>query len=355
MLYRRVRVLDQSLVLTTEQALSFARLALDGIQREYPHVGIYVINGPNDLPLGSPRALHPAFYGCYDWHSAVHSHWMLVRLLRVMPALPLAPEIRAALAENLSAENLSGELSYLQHPGRRTFERTYGWAWLLKLAEELHSWNDPHGKEWAGNLQPLAELFVARYLEFLPRQRYPIRVGTHANTAFGFALAWDYAHTVGHAELEGLIQERSQTYFGADQACPAAWEPGGNDFLSPCLIEADLMRRILPPDSFRDWLAGFLPGLSDSEPVSLFAPINLTDHTDPQIVHLDGLNLSRAWCMLHIASSLQADERAHTVLLEAARRHVEAALPHISSGDYMGEHWLASFAVYLLSDADGRQ
>lgn len=333
--------------LDVEQGAHFAELALKGICREYPNKLDHVINDAADVR--TPRQIHPAFYGCFDWHSSVHGHWMLVRLLRLLPALPNAPEIRAALAANLAAGNLQAERSYLDQPNRRSFERTYGWAWLLKLAEELHAWDDPQGREWSRDIQPLAGSFVERYLDFLPKQTYPIRTGTHPNTAFGLAFALDYARMVGHDELESLIVERGRMYFLADVDCPAAWEPGGNDFLSPCLVEADLMRRVLPPAEFRTWLARFLPGLPGGEPATLFHPALVTDRTDPQIVHLDGLNLSRAWCMRNIASALSAEDPARRVLTEAAGRHEHASLPHLASGDYMGEHWLASFAVYLLS------
>ena len=325
------------------------RLALKGIKQEYPNSPAYSLNGPEDLQ--GPRTVHPAFYGCYDWHSSVHSHWMLVYLLRTLPGLPEAQEIRAALAENLTAENLRVETTYIEQPNRQSFERMYGWAWLLKLAEELLIWDDPDGKEWSRNLQPLADAFVKRYLDFLPRQTYPIRAGTHSNTAFGLTFALDYARATAHSELESLIVQRSLAYFSEDRDCPAAWEPAGNDFLSPCLAEADLMRRVLPTVEFRQWIEGFLPGLGEGKPESLFMPATVSDRTDPQIVHLDGLNLSRAWCMLGILRLFGPDDPAYRVLGEAAHRHTQAALPYIASGDYMGEHWLASFAVYLVSVA----
>ncbi len=339
--------MSDSLRLTPEQASEFAKLALKGIQQEYPNSPGYVLNGPTDMQR--PRAVHPAFYGCFDWHSAVHSHWMLVRLLRTVPDIERAAKIREALGENLSAENLLKEKSYIEQPNRRSFERMYGWAWLLKLAEELSLWDDRDGKEWARNLEPLAGAFVQRYLDFLPHQTYPIRAGTHPNTAFGLTFALDYARSTGQAELERVIVESSFGYFEGDKNAPADWEPGGSDFLSPSLVEADLMRRVLPSGEFGEWLTTFLPGLSEGKPTNLFIPATVTDRTDPQIVHLDGLNLSRAWCMLGIASSLTPGDPAHKVLLEAANRHAQAALPHITSGDYMGEHWLASFAVYMLS------
>ena len=335
------------LQLTTEQASHFARLALAGITREYPNAPGVVMNGPGDAL--APRVLHPAFYGCFDWHSSVHSHWMLVRLLRLFPKLPEAGEIRSAVSNNLTAESILAEKAYLEQPNRRSFERTYGWAWLLKLAEELDGWDDPDGSAWRANLQPLAEVFVQRYLDFLPRQTYPIRVGTHPNTAFGLAFALDYARTVGRGDLEELIIERSRHYFAIDENYPASWEPNGNDFFSPSLIEADLMRRVLPAADFAEWLGCFLPDLSDGRPETLLQPAIVADRSDPQIVHLDGLNLSRAWCMNGIASALPKEDGVRSLLHDAAARHAAESLPHVASGDYMGEHWLASFAVYLLS------
>ena len=336
--------------LTPERASSFARMALAGIQREYPNKLDHVINGAEDLR--SPRELHPAFYGCFDWHSAVHSHWMLVRLLRLLPDLPEAPEIRTALNENLSEENLLVEAKYLAQPNRRSFERTYGWTWLLKLADELHTWEDPDGRRWSRYIEPLAGVFVERYLEFLPKQTYPIRTGTHPNTAFGLVFALDYARTTGHSGLESLIARRSLDYFSGDTDCPASMEPSGADFLSPCLIEADLMRRVLPSEQFSTWLRRFLPRLAAREPSNLFTPATVTDRTDPQIVHLDGLNLSRAWCMRNIATVLAPDDPIYRVLAQSADDHAGASLPNIASGDYMGEHWLASFAVLMLSPTE---
>jgi hypothetical protein len=333
--------------ITHEQASHFAQLALNGIHREYPNKLDHVLNGDHDLR--SPRALHPAFYGCFDWHSSVHGHWMLVRLLRLLPDWADALQVRAALARNLTRENLHAELDYLQGPNRRSFERTYGWAWLLKLAEELQTWDDPRGQEWAGDLQPLAEAFADLYLTFLPKQTYPIRVGTHPNTAFGIAFALDYARTMHDAALESLLVERSMHYFSNDETAPARWEPNGNDFFSPSLVEADLMRRVLAPADFAGWFSRFLPDVAQGEPANLLAPAHVSDRTDPQIVHLDGLNLTRAWCMNGVASALPAGDPARPILLASAEQHAQASLPHIASGDYMGEHWLASFAVYLLT------
>jgi hypothetical protein len=330
-----------------EQASAFARLALKALSKEYPNKPGDVLNSDKDLK--SPRELHPAFYGSFDWHSSVHGHWLLVRLLRLFPDLPERKEARAVLAEHLTARNLQTEADYFDRPNAQSFERPYGWAWLLKLAEELHGWDDADARAWSKNLRPLADVIVKRYLAYFPKQTYPIRSGVHPNTAFGLAFALDYARAVGHKELRELIEERARTYFGKDAAAPASWEPDGADFFSPSLMEADLMRRVLPPAEFRDWLRRFLPDLARGEPKSLLAPATVSDRSDPQLVHLDGLNLSRAWCQRHIAAALPRDEAARRVLTEAADRHAEAALRHVASGDYAGEHWLASFAVYLLS------
>jgi hypothetical protein len=334
--------------LTSEQASSFAQQAIKAIEREYPNKPEHVMNAEADV-LG-PKALHPAFYGSFDWHSSVHGHWMLVRLLRLFPDLPEQKQIRAVLANHLTAKNLQVEADYFTKPNRQSFERTYGWAWLLKLAEELYFWDDPDARQWSANMRPLADAIEARYITFLPKETYPIRTGLHPNTAFGLSLALDYARAVNHKPLSDVIEERSRSYFAADADIPAAWEPGGTDFLSPSLIEADLMRRVMPPTEFRTWLARFLPGLPRGEPKVLFTPAIVTDRTDPQLVHLDGVNLSRAWCMRSIAAALPKDDPARKVLADSAARHAEAALRHVASGDYVGEHWLASFAVYLLTE-----
>jgi Protein of unknown function (DUF2891) len=340
-------VAAQEIGMTPQQASVFAKLALKGLQKEYPNKPGHVLN--DDADSKTPKTLHPAFYGSYDWHSSVHGHWMLVRLLRRFPDLPEKKQIRAVLAEHLTAKNLKVEADYFNQPNRQSFERTYGWAWLLKLAEELHGWDDADAKKWSKNLQLLTDTLVARYIAFLPKQTYPIRSGVHPNTAFGLAFALDYAHTMKHKALRELLEERSRTYYAKDADAPARWEPDGADFFSPSLMEADLMRRVLPAEEYRAWLKRYLPGIAKGEPKSLFAPATVTDRGDPQIVHLDGLNLSRAWCMRGIASALAKNDPARKVLTESAALHTEAALKHVASGDYAGEHWLASFAVYLLT------
>ncbi len=333
--------------LTQTQASHLADLALKGICKEYPNKPDHVLNHPGDVR--DPRSLHPAFYGCFDWHSAVHGHWMLVRLLRLFPELPEGKAARSRMSGNLTAGNLAAEAAYLNAPNRQSFERMYGWAWLLKLAEELHDWEDEDGRRWFGSLRPLTEAIVARIMDFLPRQRYPIRTGVHPNTAFGLAFALDFARRCVVYPLEQLVSERALTYYQADTDYPASWEPGGEDFFSPSLMEADLMRRVLPSAQFRVWLHKFIPGLSQGRPQSLLDPAVVTDRHDPKLVHLDGLNLSRAWCMRSIASSLPEEDPARPVLLASSIRHTDVALEYVASGDYLGEHWLATFAVYLLS------
>ncbi len=338
---------NDQLSLTQTEASHFAGLAMKCIQKEYPNKLDHVNNDADDVR--SPRAMHGAFYGCFDWHSSVHGHWMLVHVLRLFPGLPEAREIRAALNANLDAKNISGEVAYLGQANRASFERTYGWAWLLKLAEELHGWNDEDGRRWSQNLQPLADALAEKYLSFLPKQTYPIRTGVHPNTAFGLAFALDYARAVGNQKLADLIVERSRTYYANDRNYPAAWEPGGEDFFSPALIEADLMRRVMSQTEFAGWFRRFLPGTTRGEPKALLQPAIVTDRTDPKLVHLDGLNLSRAWCMRSIAMALPRNDPARRVLVRSALAHAQVTLPHVSSGNYEGEHWLASFAVYLLT------
>ena len=339
--------------LTQAQASHFAQLALKCITREYPNKPDHVANDAQDVQ--SPRTLHPAFYGCFDWHSSVHGHWMLVRLLKLFPNLPEAGEIRKALDANLNAENILAETAYLKQKNRQSFERTYGWAWLLKLAEELSSSSDAQTKAWSRNLQPLVDVLVDSYVLFLPKQTYPIRTGVHPNTAFGLAFAFDHAKTTGNQKLEAIIAERSRTYFGNDRNYPGSWEPGGEDFFSPALLEADLMRRVLSQAEFRQWFDRFLPQLASGIPASLMEPATVTDRTDPKLVHLDGLNLSRAWCMSNIANALPQTDPARKVLIKAARTHLSDALVHVASGDYAGEHWLASFAVYAHSKPQTRR
>jgi hypothetical protein len=314
----------------------FAKLVLSCVRREFPYQPAHVVQRPADLRR--PRELHPAFYGCYDWHSAVHGHWLLVHLARHIPGLKEAAAIRRVLDEHLSARNLKVEAAYLKkHPG---FERPYGWAWLLKLAHELTGWDD----RLSANLQPLVEVIERQYLQWLPRQTYPIRSGTHTNTAFGLTFALDYARSRGRTVLENTILEKAKRYYAADRDYPAAWEPGGNDFFSPALVEADLMRRVLAPAAFPKWFVEFLPEI----PPSLSTPAKVSDRSDGQLAHLDGLNLSRAWGFFNLSTVVP---QRKNILLQAAKKHLRAGLRHVASGSYAGEHWLASFAACALSAA----
>ncbi|MDP5170663.1 MAG: DUF2891 domain-containing protein [Bacteroidia bacterium] len=334
-----------SLSLTEAGASHLAELAFRCVGQEYPNKISHVLDDSTDI--GSPSALHPAFYGCFDWHSSVHGHWMLVRLLKEFPSLPEAAEIRAAIDENLQPDKILAEVAYLESKNRKSFERMYGWAWLLKLAEELHSWDDAQGQRWAGAVQPLADHIETLYIDFLPRQTYPIRTGEHPNTAFGLSFAWDYALAMNRTALQAAIREAAFRYYALDADCPGSYEPGGADFLSPCLEEANLMQRILTPEAFSEWFSRFLPTL----PGSLRQPAVVSDRTDGKLVHLDGLNLSRAWCLMSIAAHLPETDPRKQALRQIAATHIEVTLPNIASGGYEGEHWLASFAVYALSVA----
>ncbi len=333
--------------LNRETAEGFASMALRCIEKEFPNKPSNVMDGKQDI-LG-PQEMHPAFYGCFDWHSSVHGHWMLVRLLKQFPKLQQATSVRQALSRNLTSDNLLKETAYFQQKSNKSFERTYGWAWLLKLAEELEGWDDADGKIWRQHIRPLEQEIVANYLDFLPKQTYPIRTGVHPNTAFGIAFGIDYARKAKNSQLEALLVKRALDYFAADTACPATWEPGGEDFFSPCLLEADLMRRILPPGQFATWFDHFLPQIVNNEAPNLLTPATVTDRSDGKLVHLDGLNLSRAWCMKHIADALPSNHKARQILIRSSSVHTADALSNIHSGDYSGEHWLASFATYLLT------
>ncbi|MFK7923314.1 MAG: DUF2891 domain-containing protein [Bacteroidia bacterium] len=340
----------QLLSLTEAGASHFAKLALKCVQQEYPNKLSHVMNDSSEVQ--SPQTLHPAFYGCFDWHSSVHGHWMLVRLLKRFPDMPEAQQIRQKLAANLTADNITAEVAYLHQPNRKSFERTYGWVWLLKLADELQSWDDEQGQIWSTNLIPLADEIVTRYLDFLPRLNYPVRSGEHPNTAFGLTFTYDYALNTNNIALTQLIESTALRFYANDKNCPLDYEPGGSDFLSPCLEEADLMWRILPQEDYVAWLGEFLPGIPDNPPVSIQAPASVSDRSDGKLVHLDGLNLSRAWCMQQIAEALPANDPSRKWLMKQAKEHINITLPHIASGGYEGEHWLASFAVYALSVAD---
>ena len=330
-------------VLTPELAGNLARIALGHVVREYPNKLDHILTGPADL-LG-PRALHPLFHGSLDWHSCVHGYWLLARIRRRFPELPISREIGQLFAAQFTRENIAGELAYLHGAMRDGFERPYGWAWLLMLAAELSR----GGGGEAAVLRPLTEAFVGRFLAFLPRATYPIRAGTHASTAFALALALEYADAAPHPELAATAREKAEAWYGGDADCQA-WEPSGEDFLSSALIEAECMRRALPADAFAPWLDRFLPRLARGEPATLFRPATVSDRSDGKIVHLEGLNLSRAWCWRSLAATFAPGDPRRDGAVAAARAHLDASLPNVS-GDYMGEHWLASFALLALDAA----
>jgi len=334
--------MKDDLMLTSDSASRFASLALDCMYREYPNKLNQVLDNPGQLR--PPAALHPAFFGCFDWHSSVHGHWMLVRLLKEFPDLSERQQIIEGISRSLSAENISGEIAYFEKASA-SWERTYGWAWLLQLANEIESWDAPVARQWATTLQPLAELVRDRYIEFLPRQEYPIRTGVHPNTAFGLSFAFDYARTTADSTLMDAVVTAANRYYAADRNCPLSWEPSGEDFLSPCFEEAALMARILPAANYQEWLAAFLPVLSNP---GALVPANVSDRSDPKIVHLDGLNLSRAWNLYVIAGELD-EQPISGQLRDMAAEHLAASLPHITSEHYEGSHWLGSFAIYALT------
>jgi hypothetical protein len=330
-------------------AARFANLALGCVHLEYPNKLAHTL--ASDADARPPRLLTPAFYGCYDWHSSVHGHWLLVRLARQFPQAPFAAQARAALARSLTAGNVAGEVVYLQTPGRASFERPYGLAWLLMLAAELRQWDDPQARQWVAILQPLEREAAARLSTWLPKLHYPIRVGEHSQTAFAFGLVHDWSRVAGDAAMRTLIERRARAFYGDDRNCPLDYEPSGEDFLSPCLAEADLMRRVLAPSGYAQWLRTFLPGIPQGPQARWLEPGVVTDRSDPKLAHIDGLNLSRAWMLQGIASGLPPRDRRIAALEAAARAHAAAALPAVTGEHYEGGHWLGTFAVYLTSSA----
>ncbi len=337
--------------MTDAQVAAFARLALAGIGTEYPNKPSQVMVGPESVL--SPRELHPAFYGSFDWHSSVHGHWMLLRLLRLYPQSSVADEIGAALAEHLAADVLEAEAEHFRQEHNKSFERMYGWAWLYRLAMELEAWDDPRGDEWGENLRPLREVIVGRTKDYLPNLSWPIRTGVHPNSAFALGQTLDFARLMGDRELEQLVIQKSHEFYIADRAYPVAYEPSGQDFFSAGLAEADLMRRVLDAGAFGEWLDQFFPTLGSGELGNLLMPAVVSDVTDGKIVHLAGLNLHRAWTMRSIAAVLPEGDARRKVLEASAEAHMEAGLAYVFSGHYEGEHWLATFAVYGLTDVDG--
>lgn len=331
-------------VLNLEEANRLSQLPLKCMEIEYPNKLGQTLGGDEDLL--SPKTLHPAFYGCFDWHSAVHGHWSLVKLLKMFPDIDDAEAIKQRLLNSMSKENIITEVAFFEGEHNKSFERTYGWAWVLKLAEEVHSWDAPEARILEANLQPLTDLMVAKYLDFLPKLNYPIRSGEHPNTAFGLSFAYDYAVALNQTELKTLIEKRSRDFYFNDTDCPLTWEPSGFDFLSPCLEEAALMKRILSVEEFKIWLDSFMPHLKD--PNFNWEPGKVTDRTDGKLVHLDGVNFSRAWSLNKIAEGLA--EYNH--LKNMANHHINYSLPSIVGDSYEGGHWLGTFAIYALNSVE---
>jgi hypothetical protein len=326
----------------------FADLALSCVSREYPNKIAHTLESDEDAK--PPRLLTPVFFGCYDWHSSVHGHWLLARLARRFPGGPFGGPARAALRASFTPEKVAGEVDYLAGKGRSTFERPYGLAWLLRLGAELRNWDDPEARAWATALAPLERAAASRLAEWLPKLAYPIREGEHAQTAFAFGLVLDWARVAHDATMERLVMAKTRDLYSKDRACPLAYEPSGQDFLSPCLAEADLMRRILAPPAFASWLRRFLPGIPRGG--SSWLPVaTVTDPSDGKLAHLDGLNLSRAWMLDGIAASLPEADPRLPALRSAAAAHKESGLAAVTGAHYEGGHWLGTFAVYLVTGA----
>jgi hypothetical protein len=332
-------------------AARFAALALKCLHEEYPNHLSHTLS--SDADVKPPRELTPAFYGCYDWHSDVHGHWLLVRLIHLFPDADFVPAARAAIAQSLTPEHIAGEVAYLRHEDRASFERPYGLAWLLALAAELRGWNDPQAREWSSTLEPLETEAATRLENWAGKLRYPIRVGEHDQTAFSFSLVWDWATVAKDAQMQSVLAYAARRFYYQDRNCPLDYEPSGEDFLSPCLGEADFMRRVLAsvPEDYARWLSGFLPGIPKNARHPWLLPAVVIDRADPKLAHTDGLNLSRAWMLEGIARGLPPSDRRIAALRAAAQLHRDAALPNITGEHYVGGHWLGTFAVYLTSEA----
>ncbi len=337
--------------LTLAQADAFVRLALKNIETEFPHKPGIVWSNVDQVIR--PRQLHPAFYGSFDWHSCVHGHWMLVRLLRLNPEVSDAVKIRQILDQHLTLANIQAEAAVFQNKDNRSFERLYGWAWFLQLVSELEQWEDQDAKRWRENLRPLEDVLVANAHAYLPKLSHPIRTGEHTDTGFALGMMLDYARLVGNADLEKLLAERARHFFANDTDYPTRYEPSGHDFFSSGWNEADLMRRVLAGPAFEEWFQKFLPALSaNNQDMGRFlTPVEVTDVTDGKLVHLAGLNLSRAWCLNGIAQALPSTAPTRDRLLEASHQHGSAGMAYVFSGHYEGDHWLATFAVYWLTEA----
>jgi hypothetical protein len=325
----------------------FASLALACVHKEYPNHMSHLLN--SDADVAPPHTLTPAFYGCYDWHSSVHGHWLLVRLIRTFSDAKFVPAAREALGQSLTAKNIAQEAAYLRGKGRASFERPYGLAWLLQLVSELKEWDDPQAKEMAANLHPLEEAALERLNDWLPKLPNPVRIGEHDQTAFALGLMLDYARGTSNENFAAVVITKARQFYFNDKACPVAYEPSGEDFLSPCLGEADLMRRVLSNQDFGSWLQTFLPQISVTRGTIWLRPVVSPDPSDPKLAHLDGLNLSRAWMLEGIAAGLPASDRRVPAILAIAEQHRRAGLAAVTGEHYEGGHWLGSFAVYLVT------
>jgi hypothetical protein len=325
----------------------FAHLALACLHREYPNKIAHILS--SDADVLPPRKLTPAFYGCFDWHSSVHGHWLLARLARSFPDASFVPQARQALRQSLTAENLAQEAAYMRAEGRASFERPYGLAWLLQLAAELREWNDPQAQEMAHNLRPLEAAVLERLRAWLPKLPYPVRSGEHSQTAFALGLMLDYARVTGDTDCNGIFVAKARHFYLDDKNCPLAYEPSGEDFLSPCLAEADVMRRVLAPPDFAGWLRAFMPQIAEGGSGNWLTPVVSPDPSDGKLAHLDGLNLSRAWMLEGIASALPENDARLSAILSTAASHSRAGLAAVTGERYEGGHWLGSFAVYLVS------
>jgi hypothetical protein len=341
------------------EADGYARLALENISREFPTYLPVLMNAPGDAPY-RPRDWTPVFFGSFDWHSCVEMHWVLIRLLKMAGDVVPADEIRAALDRQFTADGLRAEARYMATRGG--WQRPYGWGWALTLAHELATWDDPDARRWTAAMEPLASVLAGNFLSWLPKETYPIRVGLHANSSFGLSRALGYARgqaglahpelahpELAHPELASAIEDAAQRWYAADADYPGGWEPSGHDFLSPALAEAELMTQLMPAEEFARWLGAFLPGLASGEPASLFTPAVVSDSSDGQMAHLHGLNLSRAWCWRRLAETLPVGDPRIAPCVAASQRHAEASLPHVTGDDYMVGHWLAAYAVLLLT------
>lgn len=333
-----------------EHATDWLQLAIENIEREYPVMPWFVVEGPGPIP--SHRDLHPAFFGSFDWHSCVEMYWVAVRLMRLCPGSPAEPVVRETLSRLLTTEHITTEIAFFQNPSYRGFERPYGWGWLLALQADLERWDDTDGQRWATILRPLADVLAARLVDWLPLLTYPQRVGVHQNTAFALARSWDIATSranAGDPALLNAISAAAERMFRGDTNYPANYEPSGADFLSAALCEAELMALLTPTDAFPSWLSAFLPGLAESQPTQLFTPAIVSDRTDGHLAHLAGLNLSRAAGFLAIAAHLPEDDPRLPALTAAAEKHTHASLDAVSGSDYMLEHWLSAYATLLLT------